>query len=334
MRGLLRRDLVDKKIILSCILAAALVSSLIAAALVPMQNGLANAGASMSVMPDVQSVDIGDTITVSAYIWSDESTMSSQAGLRFTPGVLQCNSVTNGGYYTGGLQTPTDPNIDNDNGTVEVTMIGLLGATQDPGEGDFLIYEFTALQNGIATLELIDVIISDVANEAIEGITVNSGQITVGEVMTVSDLIISEKSETWIEEGISYEVSYTVINQGAGDADASVTEIDADGQIMTDDVPTLAAGELHSATVGPFDFSDPSDTITVTADSTAVIDEEFEDNNSLQNELDAPVSIEKPDLIISEKSETWIEEGISYEVSYTVINQGAGDADASVTEID
>ena len=89
MRGLLRRDLVDKKIILSCMLAAALVSSLIVTALVPIQNGLANAGASMSVMPDAQSVNIGDTVVVSAYIWSDENTMRSQTGLRFTPGVLQ-----------------------------------------------------------------------------------------------------------------------------------------------------------------------------------------------------------------------------------------------------
>ncbi|MDY6835727.1 MAG: CARDB domain-containing protein, partial [Chloroflexota bacterium] len=85
-----------------------------------------------------------------------------------------------------------------------------------------------------------------------------------------------------------------------------------------------------SATVGPFDFSDPSDTITVTADSTAVIDEEFEDNNSLQNELSIPVMPEPdnlPDLVITD---AWTCNGTIY---YAIANWGTGDAPSSQTEI-
>ncbi|MDY6834432.1 MAG: CARDB domain-containing protein [Chloroflexota bacterium] len=281
----LKHNLLSKNNIVSLIAASAVVGSMVSSIVVPSHIAMANPGASMSVNPETQAVDPGDTFALSAYIWSDEDTMSAQTGLRFDPDVLECLSVANGGYYSGGLQIPTNPNIDNDNGEVEVTMVGLLGAAQGPGEGDFLVYEFEALQDGVANIELLDVIISNADGQAIGDLTVNNGQVVVG-TPPLSDLVVIEKLESWIEEGVSYNVNYTVENQGQSNASASTTSINIDdGQSMSDSVGELAPGDTHSAIVGPFNFSTPSDTITVTADSAGVVDESNENNNTMDNDL-------------------------------------------------
>ena len=154
------------------------------------------------------------------------------------------------------------------------------------------------------------------------------------------DLVISEKSEEWIDPANpsqGYKVHYTVKNQGTGKADASVTCLTIDGTASgTDqDCPVLDAGDTHSGTFeGPFICSDDSDTVKVCADCDEDVTEGSEENNCKENEWTCDVP--EPDLVISEKSEEWIDPAYpsqGYKVHYTVKNQGTGSAEASTTKL-
>jgi len=109
------------------------------------------------------------------------------------------------------------------------------------------------------------------------------------------DLIVTEMSGECVSLS-TYNITYTVKKNRSMAADASTTSIKIDGtEIATDPVPTLAIGESHTSTVGPFTLSGDNDTIEVCADSGNVIYELDETNNCLSNLFEAP-SI--PDLIV------------------------------------
>ena len=144
------------------------------------------------------------------------------------------------------------------------------------------------------------------------------------------DLVITGKSEQWVDfEGKTYNISYTVTNQGCA-AGASDTGIAIDGtDVLEDPVPPLAAGANYSHSLGPYAMSGDSDNITVCADNSDVVAESNEDNNCQTNTLDCP-----PDLLITGKSEQWVDpEAKTYNISYTVSNQGCAAAGASHTTI-
>jgi subtilase family serine protease len=144
------------------------------------------------------------------------------------------------------------------------------------------------------------------------------------------DLVITEKSETL--DGSAFTVTYTVTNNGVGDAGASTTCIYVDGtQVATDPVGTLVVGATHEGTVVIDSFDCPCDTaviVKVCADNENVVDESDEENNCLENTFDCP-ACPKPDLVITEKSETL--DGSAFTVTYTVENIDDGDAGASTT---
>ena len=147
------------------------------------------------------------------------------------------------------------------------------------------------------------------------------------------DLVITEMSEEWVNlVDKTYTITYTVMNIGDADAGTSNTSIRIDGaEVATDSVPGLAAGASHTNEVGPFTMSGGSDTIRVSADiDNMVLEKSREYNNYLENIFRHP---EMPDLIITDKSEAWIVEGSSYNITYMIKNIWDADASASTTSI-
>ena len=101
------------------------------------------------------------------------------------------------------------------------------------------------------------------------------------------DLIVSEKYEQWMDFGAkSYNVTYTIKNQGNAASGASQTRIYIDAGLYDEQYvcPALAAGATDSRTVGPYTMSGDSDTILVYVDPAHSLDERDEDNNFLVNE--------------------------------------------------
>jgi archaellum component FlaF (FlaF/FlaG flagellin family) len=164
-------------------------------------------------------------------------------------------------------------------------------------------------------------------------------EVVVQEPQEQPDMVISEKSEEWIDPADplqGYRVKFTVKNQGTGSANASVTCLTIDGTPAGDDqdCTALAPGKTYSGTFeGPFICSGDNDTIEVCADCNDEVTEGNEGNNCKENDWTCP-AVSKPDLVITAKSEEWIDPADpsqGYKVYYTVKNQGTGSADASAT---
>ena len=119
------------------------------------------------------------------------------------------------------------------------------------------------------------------------------------ESAAMPDLVITEKSEELLDDG-TFNVTYTVCNQGGDDAGESNTTITIDGvDVLEDPVPALPAGENYTNTIGSFDC--PCGTtvnVTVCADNDDAVEESNETNNCIENELEC-LSCTKSDLIIA-----------------------------------
>jgi len=111
-------------------------------------------------------------------------------------------------------------------------------------------------------------------------------------VVEMPDLVISAKYEEWVDfEARSYNITYTVENQGDLAAGASDTTITIDGiDVLEDPVPILAVDANYTNTVGPFTMSGNSDNITVCADNDDVVAESNEANNCLENTWGTSIS--------------------------------------------
>ena len=145
------------------------------------------------------------------------------------------------------------------------------------------------------------------------------------------DLVITEKSETF--DGSTLEVTYTVANNGEGDASASTTGISVGGtQVATDLVRALSAGASHTNTVTIGCPCGTTVTIKVCADKDGAVVESDETNNCMETTFNCPSCTppEDPDLVIT-KFETLT--GSTLEVTYTVANNGGESAGVSTTGI-
>ena len=100
------------------------------------------------------------------------------------------------------------------------------------------------------------------------------------------DLNITDKFETWLNI-THYNITYTVKNiGGANTTNVSRTNITIDvSQVENDTVKVLNASETHTATFGPYEMSDDTDTIRICADIDGNVTESNEDNNCLSNTL-------------------------------------------------
>jgi subtilase family serine protease len=142
---------------------------------------------------------------------------------------------------------------------------------------------------------------------------------------TKPDLIVSEKWEESVNEGVI--VYFKVTNIGEGDAKSSTTaSLEINGIYEgTVGVPALVAGDSYVGAFAP-EPCPPLTTITVTvcADNDDVVDESDETNNCKTNEFTCPA----PDLVVSDKYETFDEDG-KVIVHFEIHNDGDADAGAS-----
>lgn len=167
---------------------------------------------------------------------------------------------------------------------------------------------------------------ADVYNEVAESDETNNSRTNTWSALK-PDLTITEKHEEWVVPGVSYRVFFTIKNQGTATAVAGhATVLLVDGfDYGPKPVPVpLAPGENYTdnfTTV--INLSGGSDTIFVAADASNMVDESNETNNSRTNTW--PL---KPDLTIIEKHEVWVQNGVSYIVSYTIKNNGSTTAPA------
>ena len=112
------------------------------------------------------------------------------------------------------------------------------------------------------------------------------------EPLCVPDLVITEKSEEWVSlADKTYNVTYTVKNNGTAEAGASTTCIYINGfNAENDPVGELDAGANYTNTVGPFTMSNSSDIILICADKENAVSESNETNNCLENVFIKPES--------------------------------------------
>jgi len=115
----------------------------------------------------------------------------------------------------------------------------------------------------------------------------NNCEINIVDCPAMPDLVITEKSEEWVDpEAKTYNITYTVSNQGCVAAAASNTTITINGtDVLEDPAPALAAGANYSNTIGPFTMSGNSANITVCADNGDVVAESNETNNCQTNAI-------------------------------------------------
>ncbi len=107
-------------------------------------------------------------------------------------------------------------------------------------------------------------------------------------VVLMPDLVITEKYEEWVSfAGKTYNITYTVKNQGSLAAGASKTRIYIDSGSYDEyyDCPALDPGASYSNTVGPYIMSGDSDSILVYADPYTAVAESNEDNNWQTNTI-------------------------------------------------
>lgn len=105
--------------------------------------------------------------------------------------------------------------------------------------------------------------------------------VTGGSPLGQPDLVVTEKSEEWVND-THYNVTYTVCNIGGAPAGESNTIITIDGvDVLEDPVPALGVDKCYTNIVGPFECTAPSDKIVVCADNDEM-------NNCMENVLECP----------------------------------------------
>jgi len=329
----------------------------------PMKPAIANPGITVSLIPASKTVSPGETFTIGLNIDSDAETRGLGFNLSFNASLLRCNKITKGSYYDDFARAlgsgatvmlfPTNPNskINNDTGKIGTdsdvygaVSISVLGgppvtpsnpARGAVGNGTVFTLEFTAKQGGegIAEIEITRVKVTNQLSQLIDDslVTVKHATVAVGQAAQPADLEISAVSQHWLQENSTYNITYTVKNRGSGAAEASNTAIYIDGALIAKEpCPELAAGASDSRTAGPFMISDDRDEIEIRADGDNTVAESNENNNSKTSIWSI---ILKPDLIVSSFKESWVVKGSKYNITYTIKNQGTGNAPTTSTAI-
>ena len=277
----------------------------------------------VNFVPDPSSALAGETTNVSIWLDSTEGVFSFDAEIHFDPAVVNITNASVGDFPTGfGMGHYGN----------YVILGGVTSDFNDKPAGHWLLANLTLEAKNAGTSPLnFNPSKTYPGNQTGKRVpaTWNNGTFTVLE----PDLVVEEKSEEWINLAAkTYNVTYTVKNNGTAGAGASTTSIKIDGaEQATDSVPGLAAGASYTSTVGPFTMSGESDTINVCADRDNTVAESNETNNCLENVFTYPGM---PDLVVEEKSEEWVSLAEkTYNVTYTVKNNGTAEAGASTTSI-
>ena len=276
----------------------------------------AAAASEVNFVPDPSSALAGETTNVSIWLDSTEGVFSFDAEIHFDPTVVNITNASVGDFPTGfGMGHYGN-------------YVVLGGVTQDFNDlsaGHWLLANLTLEAKNAGTSPLnfnpSETYLGNQSGKHVPA-TWHNGTFTV---LEQPDLNITEKSEEWVSlADKTYNVTYTVKNNGTAEACASNTSIKIDGtEEATDSVPELVAGASYTATVGPFTMSGDTDTILVCADKDNAVSESDETNNCMENVfecLSAPqlvtytisnTTITPPqtteiDVEFSERVEAWI----------------------------
>jgi hypothetical protein len=154
-----------------------------------------NPNENFSITVSSSTVSPGATFTVNVLVNTKITSLGAQCGLSFDPSAMQCTGVTEGNFYSGWatsnnlttLMIPTQPQIDDTKGTVEVTGVSIMGnqgasSSGPTGQGVFLSYNMTANSgvNKTTTLTLSNIMIIDQNTNPISGVTASTVEVTIG----------------------------------------------------------------------------------------------------------------------------------------------------------
>jgi hypothetical protein len=184
-----------------------------------------------------------------------------QFNLAFDPTRVQVNSITDGGFLaTAGASCSViqalPPTINNTTGTATVPGWAILGCTGSAaaGTGALANINFTVLPsapNGRANLTLSNVVLADVNAAAVpaSSVQINSTYIQVG---PGPDLRVSALGFQPIGTGSTFNVQFTIANQGGAASDPDVVTVTSTGTTtptQTINIGALAAGGSQSFTL-------------------------------------------------------------------------------------
>jgi subtilase family serine protease len=294
----------------------------------------AGTGNSLSVSPVEIEVEKGDEFAVEIMISAEQELHSAQFMMSWKgSGQIICTGIDEGTFFDEyGSTQPFGGDYDN-SGTIEAYSVAILGDPRPSGEGVLAVVHFEAQKDGEVDLKLIDTIFwSDAAGDIFTD-EVNNGRVIIGgAVSDEPELEIEEVSSEWVTENESYKVSYVVKNRGGESADAFTVGLyidGADNPEITERVNGLAAGDTYDGTFDDYEIeiTDEMDELELVADIEGEVTESDKDNNSYESTW--PGS----DLVISNLSVQWLEEGSTYELSFTVENTGVGDVSTSILSI-
>ncbi|WP_342305360.1 cohesin domain-containing protein [Methanolobus sp. ZRKC5] len=179
--------------------------------------GLAAAAPSVSVDPQTNEYDAGDTFQVSVMVDSETANLRGvNLQLAYDPSVLVVNDVTNEELF--GTDTLTISCGDDGAGTIACGIASTAG-TYTPEAGTMLTVDFevkAGAANGTYDLDLNGVVLKDEANEPIVGVGVTDGTLKVGD-----DVVVPTPDEP--------EVKITPATSGpVGPGDTFVVEVEVD----------------------------------------------------------------------------------------------------------
>jgi hypothetical protein len=127
----------------------------------------------MSVMPATQTVEEGDTFTVTVDIRTDSATRGGQCNLGYDPALVRVPGVSQGSFYSGWVSESENlywhqPDIDNEAGLVSNACVALSEVSPDgpSGSGCFIVVQMTALERGTLEINLEEVIVADTEGRA------------------------------------------------------------------------------------------------------------------------------------------------------------------------
>jgi len=152
----------------------------------------------LGISPDNQTESPGSTFDIKVMInTGGVISRGAQCSLTFDPSLLQCNSVDEGDFFKSWAQShscstivfPT-PEINNNSGQVSDIGIAIMGQTTGgpSGSGIFCTYHMAAKAeaSGPSSVILTDAQIADQTGVILQGITLDNGQVTVGNATPTS----------------------------------------------------------------------------------------------------------------------------------------------------
>ncbi|MDK2947398.1 MAG: hypothetical protein PWQ63_558 [Methanolobus sp.] len=179
--------------------------------------GLAAAAPSVSVNPQMNEYDAGDTFQVTVYVDSDaENLRAVNLQLDYDPAVLMVNDITDENLLgAGALVAPGSG--DDGAGTITYGIASIAG-TYAPEAGTMLTIEFevkAGAANGTYNLDLNNVVLKDEANTAIAGVVVTDGTLNVGEVIVPPtsgnpEVMISPAASGPVSPGDTFQIEVEV----------------------------------------------------------------------------------------------------------------------------